>query len=93
MTYLPVSTAAKNVGADEQTLLEFQRAGWISVVEKDGCSFVNAREEYRCRFILHLRRKLKLSNKEIEIVLAHERSPYSLDQVPTILAQYAADKG
>jgi hypothetical protein len=92
MTYRTLTAAAQNVGAEEQTMLEFQRAGWIRVVVKDGRSFVAAPDEYRCRFILHLRRKLKLSDKEIEIVLANERSPYSLDQVPTILARYAADE-
>ena len=92
MTYRSLKAAGENVGADEQTMLEFQHAGWIQVRVKDGLSFVSAPDEYRCRFILHLRRKLTLSDGEIEIVLAHERSPYSLDQVPTILARYAAGK-
>ncbi len=90
MTYRSFTTAATNVGADEQTMLEFERHGWIKVVVKDGHSFVSTPDEYRCRFILHLRRKLMLNDKEIEVVLTHERSPYSVAQVSTILAQHAA---
>ena len=92
MPYRSLTAVAGKVGTDEQTMLEFQRAGWIQVVVKDGRSFVSAPDEYRCRFILHLRRKLKLSDHEIEIVLAHEQSPYSVAQVSTILARHAAGK-
>ena len=92
MSYRQLTVAARNVGTDEQTMLEFQRAGWIQVVVKKGHSFVSAQDEYRCRFILHLRRKLKLSDEEIEIVLANGRSPYSLAQVPAILAEHKARK-
>jgi hypothetical protein len=61
------------------------------VISKEGRAFVSGQDEYRARFILHLREKLKLTNKQIGIVLANEKPPYSLDQVPAILARHATE--
>jgi hypothetical protein len=87
--YRPLTIAAGNVRSDEQTLLEFSRSGWIKVVVKDQNSFVSGQDEYRSRFILHLRQELKLSDEQIAIVLDHEKPPYSVKQVPAILARHS----
>jgi hypothetical protein len=83
-----LTTAAENVKTDEKTLLSFHHAGWIKVASKDGREFVSGQDEYRSRFILHLRQKLKLTDDQIGIVLENGKAPYSLEQVPSILATY-----
>jgi hypothetical protein len=88
--YRSLTAAAGHVRTDEQTLLEFGRAGWIKVILKNGTNFVSSHDEYRSRFILHLREKMKLSDQQIAIVLENGKPPYSLDQVPKILASYHA---
>ncbi len=89
--YRLLSIAARNLNATEDELIDFGRAGWIDVTVKDGCQFISGKDEYRARFILHLRQKLELTNEEIGIVLSNEKPPYSLDQVPSILARHAAE--
>jgi hypothetical protein len=86
--YRPLVVAAGNVRTDEKTLLEFNRAGWIEVIFKEERAFISGQDEYRSRFILHLRQKLQLSDDQIGIVLANSRPPYSLEQVPVILARW-----
>jgi hypothetical protein len=90
--YRRLTVAARNLQATEDTLIDFNRAGWIDVTVKDGCQFISGQDEYRARFILHLRQKLELTDKEIGIVLSNEKPPYSLDQVPSILARHAAER-
>jgi hypothetical protein len=63
------------------------RQGWISVADKDGNLFLTGREEYKAKFILHLRRKLNLNDVEIAKVLAAEKPPYSLADVPAIVGR------
>jgi len=91
-SYRPLAAAAGNVGTDEETLMAFHRAGWIEVVRKEERIFISGQDEYRSRFILHLRQKLKLTDEQIGIVLANGKPPYSLDQVPAILARAAAER-
>ena len=90
--YRPLAIAAKNVNATEDTLIDFGRAGWIDLIVKDGYHFISGQGEYRVRFILHLRQKLELTNEEISIVLSNQKPPYSLDQVPSILARHAVER-
>ena len=90
--YRPLTVAAGNLQATENTLIDFTRAGWISVTIRHGCQFISGKDEYRARFILHLRQKLKLTDNEIGIVLSNEKPPYSLDQVPAILARHGAER-
>lgn len=52
-SYRLLDVAAQNAKTDVTTLSEFGRAGWIEVVSKEGCCYVSAQDEYRCRFILH----------------------------------------
>jgi hypothetical protein len=87
--YRSLTIAAGNARTDEQTLLEFYRAGWIKVVVRDERSFVSVHDEYRSRFILHLRQELKLSDEQIGIVLDNAKPPYSIRQVPAILARHS----
>lgn len=90
--YRPLAVAAGNTRTEEETLLEFSRAGWIEVIFKDGRAFISGQDEYRCRFVLHLRHKLKLTDEQIGIVLANGKPPYSVDQVPAILARHSAER-
>jgi hypothetical protein len=87
--YRPIAVAAARARTDESTLWDFKRAGWIETVEKNGSCFISSQDEYRCRVILHLREKMKLTDEEIGIVLKNGKPPYSVDQVPGILARYA----
>jgi hypothetical protein len=89
--YRALATAAQHIHASEEVLLEFGSAGWIDVVRKNGLLFISGQDEYRARFILHLRQKLMLDNKQILIVLTYQEPPYSLDQVPDLLAQHSAE--
>jgi hypothetical protein len=84
-SYRPLAATARNIQTDEETLLEFQRQGWIEVVDKNGGSFISGQDEYRSRFILHLRKKLRLTDREIGIVLANSKPPYSVKDVSSIL--------
>jgi hypothetical protein len=85
-----LAVAAGNVQTDEKTLLAFHEAGWIKVASKNGLDFVSGQDEYRSRFILHLRLKMKLTDRQIGIVLENGTPPYSLAQVPAILAGHPA---
>jgi hypothetical protein len=87
-SYRPLDVAAKNARTNEATLLEFGRTGWIEVVSKEGHPYVSAQDEYRSRFILHLRQKLRLTDQQIGTVLANAKAPYAVDQVPEILARH-----
>ena len=83
--YRSLETAARHVQATETTLVEFGRAGWIECVSKEGRIYISSQDEYKCRFILHLRSKLGLSDQQISIVLAKAKAPYSTEQVGEIL--------
>jgi hypothetical protein len=85
--YRTLATTARNAQTTEATLIEFGAAGWIEVVSKDGHTFISSQDEYRSRFILHLRKKLGLSDKQIGLVLADLKAPYSLEQVAEILGR------
>jgi hypothetical protein len=89
MSYQPLTTAAQNAKTSESTLLEFGQAGWIQVIRRNGCLFVSGHDAYRARFVLCLRQKLELTDRQIGIVLDHQGPPYSLAEVPAILADYA----
>jgi hypothetical protein len=85
--YRPLETAARHVQTTETTLIEFCRAGWIEFVCKEGHTYLSSQDEYKCRFILHLRVKLGLSNDQIGLVLTKAKAPYSMRQVIEILGQ------
>ena len=85
--YRSLDTAARHLQATEATLVEFGRAGWIEFVSKGGQIYISSQDEYKCRFILHLRQKLALSDKQIGIVLAKTKAPYSPEKVAEILGR------
>jgi hypothetical protein len=84
--YRSLETAARQVHATEDTLIEFGRAGWIEFVSREGHIYLSSQDEYKCRFILHLRLKLGPSDKEIGIVLTKAKAPYSTQQVAEVLS-------
>ena len=86
--YRSLEAAARHTKTTEATLIEFGRVGWIDVVSKEGCAYISSHDEYRCRFILHMRQKLGLSDKEIGTVLTKVKAPYSLGQVMEILGPH-----
>ena len=88
--YQTLAGAAAKLQVAEEILMEFNRAGWISLTIKQGRPFVSGHDEYRARFILHLRKKLELTNDEIGVVLSNQEPPYSLDQVASILAAHGS---
>lgn len=91
-SYSPLSVAAATLKTTEDVLLDFDRAGWVSVVMKNGLPFISGHHTYRARFILHLSEKLRLTTEEITVVLSQEKPPYSLDKIPAILAQHASEQ-
>jgi hypothetical protein len=90
--YQLITNAAEHLRASEKTLLEFGRAGWIAVIPRNGCLFLSCQDEYRARFILHLRQNLRLTDEQITFVLANEEPPYSVEQVPGILNRHGAKR-
>ena len=89
--YRQISWAATGLLTDVATLLDFDRRGWITAVEKEGALFLSAAERYRARYILHLRRKKCLSDEQIELVLSVQQPPYSTAEVDEILREHAPD--
>jgi hypothetical protein len=90
--YKLLDTAARHVQTTEATLVGFGRAGWIEVVSKEGNLYVSSQDEYKCRFILYLRKKLGLSDEQMGIVLAKAKAPYSPQQVGEILEQHCREE-
>jgi len=81
------STAAKKIASTEEELLGLADRNWIKPVSRGKSLFISGRDEYKARFILHLRRKLKLSDDEIQKVLDVQAPPYSLKDVPAVLGR------
>jgi hypothetical protein len=86
--YRSLETAARHVQTTEATLLGFGGAGWIELICNEGHTYISSHDEYKCRFILHLRQKLGLSDKQIGIILAKAKAPYSPEQVVDILERH-----
>lgn len=81
----PLAIVATRIATTEDELRELASHQWISITEAGGALFISGRNEYKARFVLDLRHKLGLPNKEIERVLEVEEPPYSLKDVPAIL--------
>lgn len=86
-----VDRVAERLKVPAEKLWEFQDAGWISIVEKDGKPFIAGDHEYKAKFILHLQQVLKLDPQQISRVLLVEEPPYSLHDVDHILAAAQAN--
>ncbi len=80
-----LSGAATGLQTEVATLQEFDRRGWIKTVEKNGLVYIAADQRYRAKYILHLRNKKHLSDKQIDLVLSVQRPPYSTAEVDGIL--------
>jgi hypothetical protein len=88
--YQPLSVIAAALLTEENTLLDFQRKGWIQAVERRGTIFLATDQRYRAKYILHLRQAKQLSDDQIELVLSIQRPPYSAAQVDQILERHGA---
>lgn len=83
----PIVNVAGRLATTEDELRDLATLGWVSTTEEHGKLFMTGRHEYKAKFILHLRRKLGLTNHEIARVLAVEDAPYSVKDVPAILGR------
>jgi hypothetical protein len=88
--YQSIPAVAQNLGIPEGLIETFMSHGWISAVQKDGLTFLARHQQYRIRFIQHLRDRLQLSDEQVAIVLQYEQPPYSLEQVESILQEHSA---
>lgn len=82
-----LSTAAKKISSSEEELLGLADRNWIKPVAEGRFTYISGRDEYKARFILHLRHRLNLSDEEIQRVLDAQAPPYSLKDVPAVLGQ------
>ncbi len=89
--YQQISWAATGLMTDAATLTDLASKGWIETVEKNGSVFIAADQRYRAKYILHLRRKKNLSDKQIEVVLSVQKPPYCAADVDSILKKYGGD--
>ena len=83
----PLALIASRIATTEDELREMASHQWISTTEVQGAEFISGKNEYKAKFILHLRHKLGLTNKEIERVLHVQKPPYSLKDVPATLGR------
>ncbi|MCW5983330.1 MAG: hypothetical protein KIT09_34885 [Bryobacteraceae bacterium] len=86
-SHQPLSVVARTLQTDESTLLEFSRNSWIHIVERQSQLYLDAHQQYKARYILHLRNGRKLTDHQIGVVLGRQKPPYSAQQVDEILAQ------
>ncbi|HEV2688693.1 MAG TPA: hypothetical protein VGV35_09070, partial [Bryobacteraceae bacterium] len=88
--YQLIARVAASLRTEEQTLVDFQQKGWIQVVKRNGEVFLAADQRYRAKYILYLHAEKRLSDEQIQLVLAVQRPPYSASQVDEILKQSEA---
>lgn len=88
-----LSTAAKKIASSEEELLGLADREWITPVAKGRFVYISGRDEYKARFILHLRHRLNLSDEDIQRVLDVQAPPYSLKDIPALLGQSAGNGG
>jgi hypothetical protein len=89
MPHQPLSNAARTLQTDEETLLDFGKKSWIQPIEKHGLIFLDGKQRYKARYILHLRNSRKLTDEQIGLVLSVQQPPYSVEEVDEILAAAA----
>ncbi len=85
-TYQALSSVAHRLKVSEPDLMDFEQRRWISCVKKNGSVFLSSRDEYKAKFILHLR-CLRLTDEEIGKVMDAEEPPYSLARIPSIIGR------
>jgi DNA-binding transcriptional MerR regulator len=82
-----IEESAKALNTTPETLREFEESGWISTIERNGNRYLAGKEEYKVRFILSLRRRLRLSKQQISKVLREQAPPYSFEEASRMLVQ------
>lgn len=85
----PLAAVARALQTDETTLREFGRNLWIQVIERKSVAYVDDHQQYKARYILHLRNGRKLTDEQISFILSEQRPPYSAKDVDGLLARYA----
>jgi len=93
VSYVPLENAAQRLQITVDDLLDFHTRGWVYVIHGKDARFLHGHDEYKARFILHLRRLRGLEDHEISAVLLAQEPPYSLDAVDEILARAAEVDG
>jgi len=93
VSYVPLENAAQRLQVTVDELLDFHTRGWIYVIHGEEARFLHGCDEYKARFILHLRRSRGLEDHEISTVLLAQEPPYSLDAVDEILAKAGTSGG
>jgi len=83
-----VETVARKTGISQDSIDEYVSHGWIETVTRQGTTFLPAHQQYRLRFVHHLRTKMGLSDVEVTTVLRFDSPPYSVANVPSILAKH-----
>lgn len=83
-----IETVTQKTGIPEDSIDEYVSRGWISTVTREGTTFLPAHQQYRLRFVHHLRTKMGLSDGEVTTVLRFDSPPYSAANVPAILAKH-----
>jgi len=91
LDYQLISNAASTLLTEEETLLGFQRNGWITTVRRNDSVFLASDQTYRAKYILYLTNTRKLTDKQIGTVVDFQRPPYSAAQVDEILRREADD--
>ena len=83
-----VEIVARKTGISEDSIDEYVSHGWIEIVTRQGTTFLPAHQQYRLKFVHHLRTKMSLSEREVTTVLRFDSPPYSLANIPSILAKH-----
>lgn len=86
-SYSPLEDSAGRLGLPVAELNDFVLKAWIASVSKDGRRYISDRDEYKIRFILHLRHALRLSDDQIGQVLSSQNPPYDLSKVEAALEE------
>ncbi|PYT28634.1 MAG: hypothetical protein DMG58_18100 [Acidobacteria bacterium] len=84
--YQPLSSVAHRLKVSEPDLMDFEQRRWISFMKRNGSVFLSSRDEYKAKFIVHLR-CLCLTDEEIGKVMDAEEPPYSLARIPSIIGR------
>jgi len=83
----PLAMVASRIATTEDELRDLASHQWIATTEERGAECISGRNEYKARFVLHLRHRLGLTDEEIERVLDIQEPPYCLKDVPAILGR------
>ena len=79
---------AQKTGISEDVIHAYVSRGWLATVTKQGTTFLPVHQQYRLKFVHHLRIKMGLIDHEVTTVLRFDSPPYSLANVPLILAEH-----